>query len=108
MNGAHNNWGYNIGMKTTVVNIRTHKYDVYIGRAGHCQDGCFGNPFSAVRDGGRDRAIELYREYFYNRLRVDQDFARRIRELKGKKLGCFCKPKACHGDVIVEYLDDRE
>lgn len=20
-------------------------------------------------------------------------------------LGCFCKPKACHGDVIKEYID---
>lgn len=92
-------------MKTTVVNIRTHKYDVYIGREGHGQDGCFGNPFSVARDGGRERVIVLYREYLLKRLRVDQEFARRIEGLRGKRLGCFCKPKACHGDVIVEYLN---
>jgi len=91
--------------KTVVVNIRRQRYDVYIGRAGHGHDGYFGNPFSPARDGGRERAIELYREYFYNRLRVDPEFARRTRELKGKRLGCFCSPKACHGDVIVEYLE---
>ncbi len=31
--------------------------------------------------------------------------------LKGKTLGCHCKPAACHGDVIAEYLnvlDDGE
>ena len=94
-------------MKTTVVNIRTHEHDVYVGRAGHGQDGYWGNSFSAVRDGGRERAIELYREYFLKRLRVDQEFAVRVEMLRGKRLGCFCKPKACHGDVIAEYLDNR-
>ncbi len=93
-------------VKTTVVNIRTHKYDVYIGRAGHGHDGYFGNPFSATQDGGRERAIALYKEYFLKRLRVDSEFAAKIQFLKGKWLGCFCKPKACHGDVIVEYLEN--
>ncbi|HEB92024.1 MAG TPA: DUF4326 domain-containing protein [Gammaproteobacteria bacterium] len=26
-------------------------------------------------------------------------------ELKGKTLGCHCKPATCHGDVIVDYLN---
>ncbi len=93
-------------METTVVNIRTHEFDVYIGREGHGHDGYFGNPFSVVQDGGRERAIALYREYFYRRLRVNPEFAARVKELKGKRLGCFCKPKTCHGDVIVEYLEN--
>ena len=91
-------------MKTTVVNIRRQEYDVYIGRAGIGHDGYFGNPFNVVRDGGREKAIAFYREYFLNRLKIDPEFARRIRELKGKRLGCFCKPEACHGDVIADYL----
>ncbi len=91
--------------KTTVVNIRRNEYDVYIGRAGHGEDGMFGNPFSAMRDGGREKAIALYREYFYNRIQTDPEFARQISELKGKRLGCFCAPKSCHGHVIVEYLE---
>ena len=92
-------------MTTTVVNIRFSEHDVYIGRAGHGQDGYWGNPFSGARDGGRERAVALYREYFLKRLRVDPEFARRTEALRGKRLGCFCKPKACHGDVIVEYLE---
>ena len=26
-------------------------------------------------------------------------------KLKGKTLGCFCKPYPCHGDIIAEYLN---
>lgn len=61
-----------------------------------------------VRDGGREKAIALYREYFLKRLRVDPEFAVRVEELRGKRLGCFCKPKACHGDIIVEYLESTK
>lgn len=91
--------------KTTVVNIRTHEYDVYIGREGHGHDGYWGNPYSVMHDGGRERAIALYREYFLKRLRIDPEFTKRVEQLRGKQLGCFCKPKACHGDVIVEFLE---
>jgi len=92
-------------MKTTVVNIRRQEYDEYIGRAGNGHDGYFGNPFSVAQDGGRKKVIELYRKYFLNRLKIDPEFTRRTKELKGKRLGCFCKPEACHGDVIAEYLE---
>ena len=92
-------------MKTTVVNIRRQEYDVYIGRAGNGHDGYFGNPFSVARDGGRKKVIELYCDYFLNRLEIDPEFERRIKELIGKRLGCFCKPEACHGDVIVRHLE---
>ena len=26
-------------------------------------------------------------------------------ELKGKTLGCWCKPDPCHGDVLAELAD---
>ena len=92
------------GRRTRVVNLRKDRYDVYIGRAGRGQDGYFGNPFP-LGEQPRGATIERYRGYFLNRLRTDEQFARRIRELKGKTLGCFCKPHPCHGDVIAEYLD---
>ena len=92
------------GHRTRVVNLRKGGYDVYIGRAGRGQDGYFGNPFRLGRQ-SRGATIERYRGYFLNRLRNDEQFARRVRELKGKTLGCFCKPHPCHGDVIAEYLD---
>jgi hypothetical protein len=90
---------------TEVVNIY-HKrpYDVYIGREGKGQDGYFGNPADT---GSRESKIKNYREYFYSRIQSDPEFKKRIDDLKGKKLGCFCAPEKCHGMIIVEYLESK-
>ena len=88
---------------TLVVNLRHHPYDIYIGRTGHGQDGYFGNPFRAPPY-SREEAIERFRTYFLRRIETDSSFRSRVLELRGKRLGCFCKPKACHGDVIAQWL----
>jgi hypothetical protein len=49
--------------------------------------------------------LDRYRSYFYGRLRTDPEFRQRIHALKGKRLGCFCKPYPCHRDIIKEYLN---
>lgn len=93
-----------------VVNIKNSEYDVYIGRAGKGQDGYFGNPFSHLKgDGDRNTCITKFKDYAYKRLVYDTEWAEKIKALKGKKLGCFCKPLACHGDIlkrICEELND--
>ena len=66
----------------------------------------FGNPFLMGRDGDRDQVVEKYKKYFYKRLETDLDFQQKVLELKDKTLGCWCAPLRCHGDVIVEYLDN--
>jgi hypothetical protein len=95
---------------TRVVNIRREMHNVYVGRAGHGYDGYFGNPFHPVGDGedARITCIEQFRDYFHRRMRDDVEYARRILELRGKKLGCFCKPKVCHADIIAEYLNNLD
>jgi hypothetical protein len=30
---------------------------------------------------------------------------KQLRELKGKELGCWCKPNKCHGDILLELID---
>lgn len=91
--------------QTVVVNIRNERYDVYIGRAGRGQDGYFGNPFVLKPGESRGTTLERYETYFYDRLQSDPEFKRKIHALKGKTLGCFCKPYPCHGDTIKKYLD---
>jgi len=86
---------------TKVVNKYRDKYDVYIGRPS-----IFGNPFS-VKEYGREGCIARYKEYFYKRIKEDVKFKEEVLKLKDKVLGCFCKPLACHGDVIKEYLDNN-
>jgi len=84
-----------------VVNKYKEKYDAYIGRPS-----IFGNPFS-VKEYGREGCIARYKEYFYKRIKEDVKFKEAVLKLKDKTLGCFCKPLACHGDVIKEYLDNN-
>lgn len=97
--------------KTEVVNLRHEAYDVYIGRAGKGQSGEFGNPhpigFCQICQALHDRtsAIAVFKKDFLKRIEEEPEFKKRILELRNKKLGCFCKPDSCHGDVIKEWLD---
>lgn len=83
---------------TTVVNCNTEKYDVYIGRPSK-----WGNPFKIGPDGSRKQVIEKYRKYILN----NDDLLKCLHELEGKTLGCWCKPKACHGDILVELINRK-
>lgn len=84
-------------MKTRVVHCKKEKYDVYIGRPSK-----WGNPFTIGRDGSREEVVEKYREYILKSEHLMSD----IESLKGKILGCWCKPKACHGDVLARLADE--
>lgn len=84
---------------TTVVNKRNESFDEYIGRGS-----IFGNPYEIGRDGTREQVIERYRTWFGFMVR-DPIFLSAVQLLRNKKLGCFCKPLLCHGDVIKEFLD---
>lgn len=83
---------------TTVVHCSRHKYDIYIGRPSK-----WGNPFVMPRDGNRSEVIEKYRQYLTSR----PDLLADIHELKGRRLGCYCYPLPCHGDVLAELADQR-
>lgn len=92
--------------RTTVVNLRKEAYDVYIGRAGRDHDGYFGNKYR-VGPYKHGEAIELFRKDFLARVDADPEFRRRVLALRGKRLGCFCKPNACHGDIIAQWVDSQ-
>jgi hypothetical protein len=95
-------------MQTVVVNINKDRFDVYIGRTGRGEDEYFGNPFRMGNGTSRDDSVQKFQKYFTDRIGKDSEFRRRVLELKGKRLGCFCKPKACHGDVIADWLNKME
>jgi len=94
--------------KTTVVNLHQEEFDVYIGRAGHGYDGTFGNPFLLAEGESRGATIQRFKTYFLERVAEDPDFRERVIALKGKRLGCFCAPHPCHGDVIAAWLDGSD
>jgi hypothetical protein len=95
-------------MQTVVVNINKEPFDIYIGRAGRGEDGYFGNPFRMGNGASREDVVRRFQKYFTERIEKDSEFKRRVLALKGKRLGCFCKPMACHGDVIADWLDEIE
>lgn len=85
-------------MKTKVVNRHLEQYTVYIGRGT-----IWGNPYYIGRDGTREEVIEKYREYAKN----NEEILSNLHKLEGQVLGCSCKPKLCHGDVLIEMLENK-
>ena len=63
-----------------------------------------GNPYSIGKDGSRKDVIEKYRKYLLSNKKLLND----LHELEGKVLGCWCKPKPCHGDVLVEFVNNKD
>lgn len=81
---------------TTVVHCKRASYEVYIGRPSK-----WGNPFEIGRDGTREEVIEKYRTWIV----AQPELMAALPELRGKVLGCWCAPKACHGHVLAELVD---
>lgn len=86
-----------------VVHCKKEEFDVYIGRGS-----VWGNPYSHKEGtlaehvvGSRTEAVQKYEEYLLS----NEDLMRRLPELKGKILGCWCKPKSCHGDILLKYAN---
>ena len=92
---------------TLVVNKHTHTptdNDVYIGRGSR-----WGNDFTHSKNtkarylvGSREEAIACYkRELWATMKEAGEGFWNALADLHGKTLVCYCKPQACHGDVLA-------
>lgn len=86
-------------MKTKVVHCKKSKYDIYCGRPT-----AWGNPFQIGKDGTREEVIKKYENWLING--DGQFLLKEISKLKGKILGCWCKPKACHCDILARLADE--
>lgn len=86
-------------MTTEVVNVIHRVFDVYIGRPSK-----WGNPFIIGKDGTRSEVIVKYENW----IREQPELLAALPEIKGKKLGCHCRPLSCHGDVLVKLLKEQE
>lgn len=91
---------------TRVVNIKREECDVYIGRGGK-----WGNPYSTNKNsrlakyhvGTKEEAIAKYADY----IRRTPELYGTLEELAGQRLGCTCKPYRCHGDILIELLEEK-
>lgn len=72
------------------------KTSIYVGRPTK-----WGNPFVLGKDGNRQEVIEMYREYLIRNIDLMSD----LDELRGKNLICWCSPRPCHADILLELAN---
>lgn len=81
------------------------------------------NPYTHIKDKqtkalyvvkSREEAIEKYSHYFDVMYGRNIEFTKTIDEIynkyiKGEEiyLGCYCYPKSCHGDIIIQKIKSR-
>ena len=96
-------------VKTTVVHNLREDFDVYIGREvpeHGLPSSKWRNPFIMAdeSDEERTRAIGAYREWVVKQ----PELMGSLEELRGLRLGCWCAPKGCHGDVLVDLIESSQ
>lgn len=88
-------------------------HEVYVGRPSK-----WGNPFKLRRPADRKLVVQLYEDWVLGKITKPVLAKRGVkqvkpsftvddirRELKGKRLYCWCHPKACHADVLARLAD---
>lgn len=81
-----------------VVHCKREGYDVLIDRTTK-----WGNPFVIGIHGNREEVISKYEAHIMSH----PDLIKDLEELKDKVLGCWCKPKDCHGDILAIMIEDE-
>ena len=116
-------------MQTSVVNVSVahirpeyanfqewcaDPHNVYVGRQGRVfvngkpfvhAASRFANPYRVGKDGTRDEVISKYRVWIQEQLDSGRIAQAELLALRGKRLGCWCKPHACHADVLLALLE---
>jgi hypothetical protein len=119
-------------LSTTVINVKVENirpaFDnlrawcassshVYIGRRGVVfinkvrfpdRDSTWANPFKVGKGCSREESIAKYEAHIRGRLAKEEGLRADLRGLRGKVLGCWCKPLACHGDILLRLLAEEE
>ena len=96
---------------THVVHCKKEVYNILIDRTTK-----WGNPFVIGKDGNRLDVISKYKEWLdvwiiNNKKVVIRGYSNKwvcehLYLLKDKILACWCKPKSCHGDVLIELINN--
>ncbi len=92
--------------------------NVYIGRAGIVfidnvrfpkESSIWANPYKVGDKKGqyeREESLKLYENYIREKIKGSESMKEELLKLKGKNLGCWCKPEGCHGDVLMKILEE--
>jgi len=68
---------------------------VYVGRPTK-----WGNPFTG------DNAVNNFEIMILSKMLDDENFKKKLEELKGKNLACWCPlNKPCHADILIKVVN---
>jgi len=102
-----------------VVNKKSHKptcNDFYVGRGSVLGNRYSSKPSSkdyVKRVDSREEAIRKYSDWLKNQVKSKNEkvvlklYEILLHEKRHEKVNlvCYCKPKACHGDVVKSFLE---
>ena len=117
-------------MNDKLINVTKYEYKyrralnyIYIGRkwekGGYVKDSLIANKYKIGRDGTREEVIKKYKRWLWEEMKKGirgennkvwnylKDLAGSINEGHNIHLVCWCKPKACHGDIVklaIEWM----
>ena len=88
--------------------------NLYIGRNAakytnrDVPDSKWANPFRVCDWIGpsKEWILEDILKTYENYVRTNPFLINSLHELKGKQLGCWCKPNKCHGDVLLKLYNE--
>ena len=88
--------------------------NLYIGRNAakyanrDVPDSQWANPFMISQWTGpsKEWILEDILKTYENYVRTNPFLMNSLHELKGKQLGCWCKPKQCHGDILLKLYKE--
>lgn len=85
-----------------VINMKDHSGEAPSGSVRIDRETKWGNPYRiGVHAGTREEVIAMYRSYVL----AAPDLMGDLHELRGRDLACWCHPRACHGDVLMELAN---
>jgi hypothetical protein len=102
-------------MTAAVVNKRARGFKPnanhrYIGRGS-----LFGNPFTHLplsrtkaqfQVKTEQESMACFESWFRERLANDVTLRQKLLELDGHELVCYCKPAPCHGDILINLIEE--
>lgn len=121
-------------MNTQVVNVKVanirptynnlqawmnNSNNIYIGRKGivfvegkrfPTKDSMWHNPYKITEQMNRNDVLAMYKVYIEKKINSDEKingktYLEHLLLLRGKNLGCWCAPEACHGDILIELIN---
>jgi len=79
---------------------------VFIGNRRYPPNGSpFANPFT-IKDYGRDGALVRYEQWIRRELAAKPELAEQLLKCRGKRLGCWCAPEPCHGNILLKIIEE--